>query len=54
MFAHYSSLSADSGLVDTVSDEFKLLQDYLIKSHGHTHHLSFQVQICSPPLFSKL
>ena len=25
------------------ADEFKLLQEYLIKSHGHTHHLSFKV-----------
>ena len=40
--------SADSSPVDTVSDEFKLLEEYLIKSHGHTHHLSFKVQICSP------
>ena len=30
-------------LVDIDSDEFKLLQEYLIKSHGHTHHLSFKV-----------
>lgn len=39
---------ADYFSVDTVSDEFKLLQEYLIKSHGHTHHLSFKVQICFP------
>lgn len=30
--------------LDVISDEFKLLQEYLIKSHGHTHHLSFKVQ----------
>ncbi|KAM0804195.1 putative poly-ribose polymerase [Usnea florida] len=30
--------------LDMDSDEFKLLQEYLIKSHGHTHHLSFKVQ----------
>ena len=53
IFDYHRSSSTDSGSVDTVSDEFKLLQQYLIKSHGHTHHLSFQVQICSPPPFSK-
>ena len=31
-------------LVDAISNEFKLLQEYLIKSHGHTHHLSFKVE----------
>ncbi|KAL9133352.1 MAG: hypothetical protein Q9175_005473 [Cornicularia normoerica] len=30
--------------LNVVSDEFTLLQEYLIKSHGHTHHLSFKVQ----------
>ena len=30
-------------LVNMASDEFTLLQEYLIKSHGHTHHLSFKV-----------
>ncbi|KAF6239847.1 hypothetical protein HO173_002394 [Letharia columbiana] len=30
--------------LNIVSDEFTLLQEYLIKSHGHTHHLSFKVQ----------
>ena len=39
--------STDSYLVDPVSDEFTLLEEYLIKSHGHTHHLSFKVQIHS-------
>ena len=35
--------SIDFFLVDMDSDEFKLLQEYLIKSHGHTHHLSLKV-----------
>lgn len=30
-------------LVTIASSEFKLLEEYLIKSHGHTHHLSFKV-----------
>lgn len=31
--------------LDNNSNEFKLLQQYLIKSHGHTHHLSFKVPL---------
>ena len=33
-------------LVEIASKEFTLLQEYLIKSHGHTHHLSFKVPPC--------
>ena len=36
----------DIETVDAISDEFKFLEEYLIKSHGHTHHLSFKVQVC--------
>ncbi len=36
----------DFCLVEGASKEFTLLQEYLIKSHGHTHHLSFKVPPC--------
>ena len=49
LFLHpYWLSSTDFDLVNTVSDEFKILQEYLIKSHGHTHHLSFKVRVYSP------
>ena len=38
--------STDIYSVNTASDEFTLLEEYLIKSHGHTHHLSFKVLLC--------
>ncbi|CAF9916233.1 MAG: hypothetical protein ALECFALPRED_010570 [Alectoria fallacina] len=42
---HYSGLGLQEMIpLNITSDEFTLLQDYLIKSHGHTHHLSFKVQ----------
>lgn len=31
--------------VESASNEYKQLQDYLINSHGHTHYLQLKVSV---------